>query len=422
MSGLTRKRNLLRALVARHSVDGKQFASLSIVANSFKSDLLLRHEKLVHSNDLKRNSGRPNLAGIPSLAPHLPENLSFNVHVNDSIENTGSSSGPLDNLRSEPMPNASHQVASSDNLLRVGVPQVGFFKGQANKGYFGNVSNSEADFSNPNFQLPGPADLSEDYNLFLDDFDGSSFYLPSSFFDSELPTSLWCRPDSDVVLESQSRNRYWEASQDEHNPLSRFGSRLPSLQPEEQDLLESVPAPQADNLRLGPPWKISGRDHREVQIKLVEFSAVLPQGFTLPSRHTLSRFIEGYISGFHQHLPFLHIPTLIASKCVPELLLAIVAVGAQYRFESNKGNNLWYAARAIAFEQTRRRHSQKVEDILSSPMSRSTSYSKSPMSTGGAAERSGEPAHIGTQDDEDTRGPHDPRSVSRAGYMLDEML
>lgn len=334
--------------------------------------------------------------------------MSFGDQVTASIENTGPYSRPLDELLPESMPNAPHQLGSSENLPTDPVPQVGFFSNQTTKLEFGILPQSEVELNNLNYQLMhGSSNLSEDYNLFLDDYDMSNFYLPSSVFDSELPTSLWVRPDSETVL------RNWEASRDVHSPLSRFSSRLPSLQPDEQDPPEIKSAPHADRPRTSPPWKISSRDHKEIQMRLVEFGAVLPEGFTLPSRHALSQFFEGYISGFNQHLPFLHVPTLVASKCAPELLLAIVAVGAQYRFESNKGNNLWYAARAIAFEQTRRRHSQKVADILSSPTPKSTSSTtRSPMSTAGTGERPVEPNHVGAQFGEGPRDPNNPLSVT----------
>lgn len=312
------------------------------------------------------------------------------------------------------MPDAAHQLISRENLAN-GPPHqsLGVMQNHsAGLDYYDDIaSHPETDFNHSIYQLPAPGATPEDYNLFLDHFDLTNLYLPSSVFDSELPTSLWCRPDADVVLESQNRNRLWEPSQDEQNPLSRFGSRLPSLQPEDQDPIENEPLPRPHHVKADPPWKISGRDHRQIKLSLEEFADVLPSGFILPSRHALSQFFEGYISGFHQHLPFLHIPTLVASKCTPELLLAIVAVGAQYRFESKKGNNLWYAARAIAFEQTRRRQSQKVAAILSSPTPRPTAYEKSSASNEGGPEGSGHSNLGGSQHDEATRGLHDPRSV-----------
>ncbi|KAK8919481.1 hypothetical protein VCV18_008307 [Metarhizium anisopliae] len=59
----------------------------------------------------------------------------------------------------------------------------------------------------------------------------------------------------------------------------------------------------------------------------------------------------------------------------PELLLAILAVGAQYRFENNRGYALWYAAKTVAMEQIRRRHSSEVHALLP------TAASYSPHST-----------------------------------------
>jgi hypothetical protein len=74
-------------------------------------------------------------------------------------------------------------------------------------------------------------------------------------------------------------------------------------------------------------------------------------------------------------LPFLHLPTLMPVDMAPELLLAILAVGAQYRFESKRGYALWYAAKAVALEQIRRRHSSEVHALLP------TAASYSPHST-----------------------------------------
>lgn len=124
-----------------------------------------------------------------------------------------------------------------------------------------------------------------------------------------------------------------------------------------------------------PAWRIGLADHTTIKNRLEEFSSVLPADFICPSRHTLTRFLEGYISGFHEHLPFLHLPTLSPGEMSPELILAILAVGAQYRFESHRGNALWYAAKAIAFEQIRRRHSHEVHSLLP------TSAAYSPHST-----------------------------------------
>lgn len=218
----------------------------------------------------------------------------------------------------------------------------------------------------------------EDYNMFLDDVGGmSNYFLPLSAFESEVPSSLFVKPEYGQTWSGHQESRERLAQDtpgNESGTFSRFGSRLPSLQPgdnqEENGYTDGAH-------RNGPPWKISSQDQREIQRKLDDFNNVLPKGFVLPSRHTLSRFLEGYISGFHEHLPFLHLPTISAGAVAPELLLALAAVGAQYRFESHRGNGLWYAAKAVALEQVRRRNSQQVMDI----MTPSANLAGNPMST-----------------------------------------
>jgi hypothetical protein len=207
----------------------------------------------------------------------------------------------------------------------------------------------------------------EDYNLFLDDSGLNSNFF--SAFDTNIPVSFWSKPSM-----TESSGQFDDSrlsthdSQDERNSFSRFGSRLPSLQPEQHEGSSfDGPRTPEESASKGPPWNISARDHRVIQSKLEDFSSVLPSGFSLPLRRTISRYLEGYISGFHEHMPCLHIPTLVPVNCAPELLLALTAIGAQYRFESYRGNRLWYAARAVALEQLRRRNSQQVLDIISPP-------------------------------------------------------
>ncbi|KAH7134444.1 hypothetical protein EDB81DRAFT_99380 [Dactylonectria macrodidyma] len=69
--------------------------------------------------------------------------------------------------------------------------------------------------------------------------------------------------------------------------------------------------------------------------------------FAIPSRHTLSRFAKGYFRGFHEHLPFLHIPTLSLADLPADLVLGIIAMGALYRFEYGKTYELYFAAKEL---------------------------------------------------------------------------
>lgn len=206
-----------------------------------------------------------------------------------------------------------------------------------------------------------PQPVYDDYNLFLDEFAGSSHILPPHF-ESDQQFSMWARAPGQINPRSNSR------------PSSQFPSRFGSLAPDMRESIDTGPRMHEDSSRANL-LRVSVADHNIMRSRLDEFSSVLPNDFVFPSRHTLSRFFEGYISGFHDHLPFLHLPTLVPVDMAPELLLAILAVGAQYRFESNRGYALWYAAKSVALEQIRRRHSSEVHALLP------TASSYSPHST-----------------------------------------
>ncbi|KAK3905499.1 CMD multi-domain protein [Staphylotrichum tortipilum] len=115
--------------------------------------------------------------------------------------------------------------------------------------------------------------------------------------------------------------------------LSRFCSRLPS--------------PHADNLAPESNFP-TDRDSRASHPSIVDIS-IQDRGFML---RELADFAA---LGFHEHLLFLHIPSMTVCTSSVELLLAMAAVGSQYCFESEKGVALFHAARAIANERIRRR-------------------------------------------------------------------
>lgn len=140
---------------------------------------------------------------------------------------------------------------------------------------------------------------------------------------------------------------------------SNTGSRLPSLQPEQQEDVQSSLA--EGPIRVRSPWDVSIQDRQLFILRLENFNSVLPSGFNPPSRPALSRFLAGYINGLNEHLPFIHIPTLSVARCSPELSLALAAAGCHYRFENNRGIELFQASKAILLERIRRRdaaHSQ----------------------------------------------------------------
>lgn len=162
-----------------------------------------------------------------------------------------------------------------------------------------------------------------------------------------LPSSFSYNLEANVRLVSTDQSAF-----------SRFGSRLPSLQPDEQPEEQLKEPPQ-----LARPSEQSRTSFLEVSThsrstlssRLERFRHIIPESFVLPTRHALSRYLGGYVTGFHEHLPFLHIPTISTSSSSVELILAIAAVGAQYCREPEKSVQIFHAAEAVAMESIRER-------------------------------------------------------------------
>ncbi|KAF2634323.1 hypothetical protein P280DRAFT_278666 [Massarina eburnea CBS 473.64] len=156
-----------------------------------------------------------------------------------------------------------------------------------------------------------------------------------------------------------------QSNVDETHSFSRFGSRLPSLQPDDITQHEGLRTSFSD-------ISINGR--QKIANKLEEFSSVVPSDFRLPTRLALCRYTAAYINGFHEHMPFLHVSSMSVDTCSVELILAIAAVGAQYTFEGEKGVELFNASRAIATYRIRRRDARLVEIHRRTESARSSSY------------------------------------------------
>ncbi|KAJ5814458.1 uncharacterized protein N7503_001208 [Penicillium pulvis] len=176
----------------------------------------------------------------------------------------------------------------------------------------------------------------------LDDFD--SFLSPSHIIPVNPPPQL-AEPEPPLALLSPGIVPRPEVGE----TISRLGSRLPSLQP--QEMTWRAPEP-VRTCKLFD--SISSETRQLFMAKLRQFSAVVPELFEMPSRLALSRYLKAYLNGFHEHLPFLHVPTLSSDACCIELLLAIASVGAQYCLESERAFQLFETSHAIAKERIQR--------------------------------------------------------------------
>lgn len=223
------------------------------------------------------------------------------------------------------------------------------------------------------FQGPTFSESLDSLTSFLDS-EPMSTYNFASLINTEQPLPFFS-PDSfgygpDLVPESnqaaESTSSWRQYQHEDPQSLSRFGSRFPSLQPEDN--------PQEGEPRRRSLAEISHEDRQEIIEMLEEFSAVIPGDFRLPTRLALCRYIAAYVNGFHEHMPFLHVPTMSISTCSIELILALAAIGAQYTFEGEKGVELFNVSRAIATYRIRKRDARLVELQHRSESEHSSSY------------------------------------------------
>ncbi|KAM3515516.1 hypothetical protein MY11210_000889 [Beauveria gryllotalpidicola] len=352
-----------------------------------RRDLLVRHEKLVHLNEASKDNARPrpssSSAGShkPSLSDGHVEPDAMSMH-----RTTMTPVGPPPPQQmyhpQPPMPNnvqPMQQPMQQDNAMKSRMaacnldvlsdaalasevssmaPMMNTIPQQPtsharSKGFgeaipqFGERQSQDQTHGMPTFaQQAAQQPAYDDYNVFLDDFSFAPHFLPPHF-EPDQPMNMWSRSPAGMNQRMTSK------------PVSAMPSRIGSLGPDARDATDF-----AGDTSRPSPLRISVADYSVIKKKLDGFSSVLSSDFAFPSRHTLTRFVEGYISGFHDLLPVLHLPTLSPAAIAPELLLAILAVGAQYRFESNRGYALWYAAKSVAMEQIRRRHSSEIHALL----------------------------------------------------------
>lgn len=147
--------------------------------------------------------------------------------------------------------------------------------------------------------------------------------------------------------------------------LSEYGSRLPSLQPEESHVSTSEVkshqpqhelSPRDPNRRNHAHLTVSMQDREAAMEELASFSPCIHSEVVLPTKHALSRYISAYIAVFNEHYPLLHIPTLQLGTMRVELFLAIAALGARYSREPDASNELFDLAKSVGQERLKRRH------------------------------------------------------------------
>ncbi|EFY94094.1 fungal specific transcription factor domain protein [Metarhizium robertsii] len=220
----------------------------------------------------------------------------------------------------------------------------------------------------------------------------SSLSMPSSFGTNYpinlLPASHPGVSELDTAMFSNKRHD--ESRNTSGVRMPDFLPRQPAGQPSEnyaQSIPENTKTTSSGRLLqppstpdgTGSPWLLSKADYSIICNSIEKHRSVLPATFTMPTRYALRRYVEGYFSGFHEHLPFIHYPTFSLVSQTPDLILAIAATGARYRFQRQQSHDLYISARALLEEQIRRRNGyEKPISVFSTPELLLDGYSHAP--------------------------------------------
>lgn len=350
---------------------------MQLALTRFARDLLVRHERLTShaskgltAEDIVRTEDTHMEAMMSSFPSHPPipsinhdseirDNNTRNTHGYEvqNIHAPDNHSETLINVPSNaPSDAQEHRLDSSHDLVSA----------HANK-----LPTNYADDQVPPYETGGTISQPistlltgggtfDDLNTYWDDFDvNSAFILP--VFDDEYSMPCWppkanTHQHTEVPVGMHLVSSGQDAVQQSGEnliSLTRFGSPMPS-----PHISPAYSTPHhSDGSDLRPPafGRISSQEYAALQAKVRAFQDVLPATFALCSRRMLSRFYEGYVNGYNRNIPLVHLSTLSIAGTALSLLLAMAGVGAYYRFEAGRGDDLLQAARAVSLEYIRRR-------------------------------------------------------------------
>ena len=89
------------------------------------------------------------------------------------------------------------------------------------------------------------------------------------------------------------------------------------------------------------------------------------EDFTMPSQHSLTRYMDVWRTALAHHFPVIHFPTFQMRNCIPELVLAMAALGALNLSEERASKRLYNTAKAVALQRlTRDRLNARVRILV----------------------------------------------------------
>ncbi|KAG0155741.1 hypothetical protein PDIDSM_2914 [Penicillium digitatum] len=200
--------------------------------------------------------------------------------------------------------------------------------------------------------LPEDPNHIQEFTHFLDSVGLPGEWVPS---DGETSQTQDINPEDarETARQTQEHHERPRRSGDGSRGDSPFRSWLPSVPRGDQSLGTLSDSELSQYAKRTSRFNVTEDQRFRLAASLEEFRNVLPD-FVLPSRHTLTRYLTSYFEGFHPHLPFMHVPTFRINEHFPEVILAIMTIGAQYRFEHRNAERMFHVSKAVLFERMSR--------------------------------------------------------------------
>ncbi|KAJ5708861.1 hypothetical protein N7493_010195 [Penicillium malachiteum] len=324
-----------------------------------RRDLLKRHNRLAHQDDLSSTNSQPVDSPVKagSQAPHVAAPGVIPQRYDASTRPVGSIPAPA-TVHPWPVPQPEHASYLSQSQASGMMPAAPVnHHPEGHPGMHDPAMIQAAQLLIPgDYQAPPLSYLPEDLNHFqefthfLDSIGLPAEWLPNEGEGIQIQ-EIGLEDVQKTAQPPQEQSRP-QRSREESRGDSPFRSWLPSVPRGDQSLttISDTEPPHAVNACR---FNVSEDQRFRLAASLEDFRNVIPD-FTLPSRHTLTRYLTSYFEGFHPHIPFIHVPTFRFNECSPELVLAIMTIGAQYRFEHRNAEKIFHVSKAILYERMSR--------------------------------------------------------------------
>ncbi|UCK58722.1 putative secondary metabolism biosynthetic enzyme [Aspergillus flavus] len=332
-----------------------------------RKDLLKRHQRIAHGGDQNltpsRKEARSRASELHSDTISPSNNRTSRVETPNTTEPYLSASTPGFNATV----GTSSRAASNGNHL------VGYNTSANESVVEATPKTLPAGISPGNTVLPitqGPDVTFPDPPSFYDPLVDFTSFIDSMglALDSESLIDLRSVPLEHAPLSNEVDNYHTRVSlnsrpdYDEEQSEGAHRAQSPTLLP-----IPLNPAAVQAAVYM-PQLKITEAQRTHLVQALGPFQHLLP-GFALPSRDSLTRFLNAYFDRVYPHFPFMHGPSFLPENYSLELILSMAASGAQYRYEHRKGRLLFYASKAIFHERQRHREAASCKsDLLPQPI------------------------------------------------------